>query len=62
LQLACNTNLYRIVNLLISHKADLFVPNVEGKTALTIISNNFLMLKIIKKAVTAAVRDLFEDN
>jgi ankyrin repeat protein len=59
--LACNSNLYRIVNLLISHKADLFVQNSDGKTALTIISNNLLMLKLIKKAMSNVLREKFED-
>lgn len=62
LQVACTLNLYRIVNLLIAYRADLFIQNIDGKTALTIIQNNFLMLKLIKKAVTTSVRDQFEDH
>jgi len=51
LQIACCSNLYRIVYLLITSGADLFLPNIDGKTALTVIHNNLLMMKIIKKAM-----------
>ncbi|TNV86312.1 hypothetical protein FGO68_gene14153 [Halteria grandinella] len=62
LHIACTTNLYRIVNLLLAYRADLFTQNLDGKTPLTIIQNNFLMLKLLKKAVTHSVRDIFEDH
>lgn len=57
LHLACCGNYYRIVNSLIQAKVDLFAYNAEGKTPFTIINNNMLMLKLIKKAMVASVRD-----
>ncbi len=57
LHIACCANYYRIVNSLIQAKADLFVYNADGKTPFTIINNNMLMLKLIKKAMIAYVRD-----
>ena len=41
---------YRIVNMLINKKADLFIKNSKGKTALTGVNNNLLMIKVLKKA------------
>lgn len=60
LQIACCSNLYRIVYLLITSGADLFVPNIDGKTSLTVIHNNLLMMKIIKKAMIHYLRTAFE--
>lgn len=61
LQLACCSNLYRVVCLLIYHKADPFVQNAEGKSAFTIIQNNLLMMKLVKRSMISFVRDIFED-
>ena len=62
LHIACCANYYRIVNSLIQAKVDLFAYNAEGKSPFTIINNNMLMLKLIKKAMIASVRDQFEDS
>ncbi len=62
LQIACCSNLYRIVYQLIFAKADLFQPNADGKTALTVIHNNLLMMKIIKKAMIQNLRGIFEEK
>jgi ankyrin repeat protein len=53
LHLACCSNYYRIVNSLIEAKSDMFSYNSEGKTPFTIINNNMLMLKLIRKAMVA---------
>ena len=62
LHLACCSNLYRIVYLLIAGDSDLFLHNLEGKSSLTVINNNLLMMKIVKKGMTCFVRDAFEDS
>ena len=61
LHLAACSSLYRIVHKLIAAKADLFIANLDGKTALTGIGNNLLMMKIIKKAMINTARGTFED-
>lgn len=48
LHLAASGSFYRIVNYLIDNGADLFVYNLQGKTPYTNITNNFLMIKILK--------------
>ena len=50
MHLASYGSYYRIASLLIDNKADLFLQNVHGKTALTNINNNLLMIKLLKKA------------
>ena len=48
LHLAATGSYYRIVNYLIDNGADLFIYNIHGKTPYTNITNNFLMIKILK--------------
>lgn len=50
LHIAATSSYYRIVNMLIAKKADLFLKNVRGKTPMTSVNNNLLMIKVLKKA------------
>ena len=50
LHLATTGSYYRIVHQLIENGADLFALNALGKDPFTSISNNLLMIKILKKA------------
>lgn len=61
LHLAASNSHYRIVNHLLSSQADLFARNAENKMPLTLIQNNMLMIKIIKKAMIATAKELFEE-
>lgn len=50
LHIAAYGSYYRIVTLLINNGADIFLRNKQGKSALTSITNNLLMIKILKKS------------
>lgn len=50
LHISAYSSYYRIVNLLLQNKSDLFLRNVKGKTPMGSINNNLLMIKILKKA------------
>lgn len=50
LHLASYSSYYRIVSLLLGKRADIFIRNGKGKTPLSNISNNLLMIKLLKKA------------
>jgi hypothetical protein len=48
--------------MLIQSKPNLFICNADGKTPFTVINNNILMMKIMKKAMVTYARDTFEDS
>lgn len=50
MHIAASGSYYRIVNLLVFKNADLTIRNLRGFTPLSSISNNLLMIKILKKA------------
>lgn len=49
MHIAGENNFYDIIDLLFQYKADLFVQDERGNTPFTNISNNLLMIKLIKK-------------
>ena len=49
--------------MLINRKADLFLKNLKGKTPMTGVNNNLLMIKILKKAeIFSCIEQLQELN
>lgn len=60
LHIAATFSYYRIVGLLIDNSADLFVRDIFDKTPFSSVTNNLLMIKLLKKAEIAYVRNLFE--
>ena len=49
LHLASEKNFYTIVDLLFQYKADIFQLDQRGNTPFTGLSNNLLMIKLMKK-------------
>ena len=53
------TSNYKIVNLLIDQGANLFMYNINLKTPFSVVSNNLLMIKILKKATMKEIAELY---
>ena len=53
---------YDIVDLLFQHKANMFEPNAKGKTVISSIQNNLLMIKLLKKEEKAYFNDNFKSR
>ena len=60
LHLAGENNFYDIIDLLFQYKADLFVQDDKGNTPFTSISNNLLMIKLLKKEQRAYCNEHFK--
>lgn len=59
IHLAAGTSLYRIAHVLIANEANLFLTNSDGKTPITAVGNNILMIKILKKAMNSFLKERF---
>ena len=59
LHLATTGSYYRIVHYLIDKGADLFALNSFGKSPFSVINNNLLMIKILKKAQVSSTKNFF---
>eukprot|EP00347_Sterkiella_histriomuscorum_P022013 403331989 len=53
---------YKIVNILIENGADLFIQNIYQKTPFNCVSNNLLMLKLLKKAQVKRTKLIFSTS
>lgn len=60
MHLASDNNFYDIVDLLFAYKADIFVQDNRGHTPYTGISNNLLMIKLLKKEQRAFFNEKFK--
>ena len=60
MHLASESNFYDIVDLLFQYKADLFAQDDRGTSPLTSITNNLLMIKLLKKEQKAFFNERFK--
>ena len=62
LHLATENNYYDIVDLLFQYKSDLFMHDDIGNTAFTGVTNNLLMIKLLKKEQKAFFNENFKQK
>ena len=60
LHLATENNYYDIVDLLFRYKADIFLHDEKGDTAFTGVTNNLLMIKLLKKEQKSYFNESFK--
>ena len=62
LHLATENNYYDIVDLLFQYKADIFLHDERGHTAFTGVTNNLLMIKLLKKEQKAFFNENYKQK